>query len=490
MASRWRKTGARARPEHYEGLASGVVVEAVMYDDKCRPQGHALLILAAKEIDEAEEEGQVWGCHFLSIQDDYYTWWHQNEHGPLKEGRLHRIHLCGRPCKTCGVETPFRQVTHIDVYRMLEGDGHERLSWLTPEGKATMHEILEGHRLRKGDSKKDHKSEARPCGSDGVGLTPVLPGAEGLTGLAAALSGGGKAPDAESPASPRESISGGAGEAKRRRAKEKGEESSSTYREELDKREGVKSRDSALRLNKKRRKKRGKKEGKGSKSSSSSSSGEEVFRVASLPEGVDRLRQIHQEQPGHLANLTLLKYQELLEQSAGREAGTKHHEMFPPCARAYLHQWLVPRRSSSHFGIRTMKEMETIMTVVDLLASNDILRGLDVLIQRQKAIELAADQGSWAQAQYLELTHADEEHSYFRQELKAVQAERKADLKLQQMAWAPRGWKGEWKGGKGQPKGDGGGDAVVTDGTAPLNDVGDPAKGKGRGKKGRGKWKK
>ena len=92
------------------------------------------------------------------------------------------------------------------------------------------------------------------------------------------------------------------------------------------------------------------------------------------------------------------------------------------------------------------------MTVVDLLASNDILRGLDVLIQRQKAIELAADQGSWAQAQYLELTHADEEHSYFRQELKAVQAERKADLKLQQMAWAPRGWKGEWKGGKGQPK--------------------------------------
>ena len=75
-----------------------------------------------------------------------------------------------------------------------------------------------------------------------------------------------------------------------------------------------------------------------------------------------------------------------------------------------------------------MKEMETIMTVVDLLASNDILRGLDVLIQRQKAIELAADQGSWAQAQYLELTHADEEHSYFRQELKAVQAERKADL--------------------------------------------------------------
>ena len=130
------------------------------------------------------------------------------------------------------------------------------------------------------------------------------------------------------------------------------------------------------------------------------------------------------------------------------------------------------------------------MTVVDLLASNDILRGLDILIQRQKAIELAADQGSWAQAQYLELTHADEEHSYFRQELKAVQAERKADLKLQQMALAPRGWKGEWKGGKGQPKGDGGGDAVVTDGTAPLNDVGDPAKGKGRGKKGRGKWKK
>ena len=61
-------------------------------------------------------------------------------------------------------------------------------------------------------------------------------------------------------------------------------------------------RDSALRLSKKRKQKTRKDRKDSSVSGSDSWDEESVFRLASLPEGVDKLRELHERKPGHLAN--------------------------------------------------------------------------------------------------------------------------------------------------------------------------------------------
>ena len=125
-----------------------------------------------------------------------------------------------------------------------------------------------------------------------------------------------------------------------------------------------------------------------------------------------------------------MRYQELLERSTGREANLGHLDAFPPVGRAYLSQIYMVRHPAQELGPRDTREMLTLLTAVDYLASNDPLRAMEVLLQRQKALELAAEQGFWSQANFLELVTPSEERSYFRQELRAVQAEYKVELKL------------------------------------------------------------
>ena len=79
-----------------------------------------------------------------------------------------------------------------------------------------------------------------------------------------------------------------------------------------------------------------------------------------------------------------------------------------------------------------------------MLAQNDGLRALEVLIQRLKALEVAQLQGHWSQASQLELVMTREQTSVFRQELKAAQAKVKADWDLQRefrrTSWKPSHW--------------------------------------------------
>ena len=255
-----------------------------------------------------------------------------------------------------------------------------------------------------------------------------------------------------------------------------------SYQDVIAGRKARESRDSALRLSKKRKKKTRKDRKDSSVSGSGSSDEESVFRLASLPEGVDKLRELHERKPGHLANVTLMRYQELLERSTGREANLGHLDAFPPVGRAYLSQIYMVRHPAQELGPRNTREMQTLLTAVDYLASNDPLRAMDVLLQRQKALELAAEQGSWSQANFLELVTPSEERSYFRQELRAVQAEYKAELKLRN-PWTPRR---PWS-GTGGDKGQGAGKGEADPDAAPLNGNGEDHKGgKGRGKGGKG----
>ena len=122
-------------------------------------------------------------------------------------------------------------------------------------------------------------------------------------------------------------------------------------------------------------------------SSTTSSSSDSFFRLAALPPGTDRLHRLHQERPGVLANLTLRRFQELLERSTGGGTAVKDQEM-PPVARANLNQIYLPRHPEDTIGLRNLRELRTLTTLVDMIAQNDLLRALDVAVQRIKSIEV------------------------------------------------------------------------------------------------------
>ena len=384
--------------------------------------------------------------HVLSVQDEYYLWWQESTFGPLSSCPKIPIHFCSVPASRCKARTSYHSVTHVDVFRLLEGDAYMKLRWMTSEKKRAFQSMLNGVTVDQGLP----EATAPASHSD---PNPVLPGAAGLSGLAAALgasqNGNGtgypqlnevRAAEqdlADTTGNPRQQ-----GQKKRsvEDARDSGVNVSESYHDIISERKPRESREAALRLSGKRKRKKSCKERKRSSSAGSTTSGDDepVFRLASLPEGVDKLREMHERKPGHLANLTLLRYQELLERSTGREATNRHQDAFPPVGRAYLSQIYMVRHPSQELGPRTTREMQTILTAIDYLASYDVLRALDVLIQRQKALEMAAEQGSWSQANLLELVNPSEERSYFRQELKAVQSEHKAELQLQRNPWALR----------------------------------------------------
>eukprot|EP00435_Cladocopium_sp_Y103_P017149 s1363_g4.t1 len=331
-------------------------------------------------------------------------------------------------------------------------------------------------------------------------------GEAGIAGLARALAPGGDA------AGKREREAEQESDKEKKKKKKKEMKSDAQKRDEglravLNKRKAPSPVSSALKMRgddskkkKKRRKKeaarkRKPKEDKKSQESSNgsdsdddeSSSGtpESLFQLATLPQGVERLHRLHQEKPGALADLTLRRFQELLNRSIGGGTATQEQEM-PPVARAYLSQIYMVRHPEAVIGLRNLRELKTLATLVDLMAQNDSLRALDAAVQRMKSIELFIAQGQWSQANLLELVVPEEEQrAWFRQELKAAQQEHKSDIRLQRDQWPRK--KTQWYPTTG---GAGAGDkkeGETKEGGPPENGGG-PSPGKG--KKGRGKGKK
>lgn len=102
----------------------------------------------------------------------------------------------------------------------------------------------------------------------------------------------------------------------------------------------------------------------------------------------------------------------------------------PAVGRAYLQQVYFVKHPVNTLGVRTAREMRTVMLLVDYLTRNMVPAALDVLLQRQKALEPSVEQNSWQQANMLELVDMEEARSYFTQELKAAQSELRSEEKL------------------------------------------------------------
>eukprot|EP00438_Fugacium_kawagutii_P013820 Skav210611 [mRNA] locus=scaffold234:219117:220619:+ [translate_table: standard] len=497
MPESWRRTGRRASDDHFVGLAPAAVIEAAAYHDDGSRMGHFLFQLQSQDpLKTDKDDGKTWTGVALAIEDDYYRWWYETTVGKLKDKKECYFHFCRTPQHRCLYQGGYRLLVHVDVFRVLQPDEVEATRWLNAGQKTEVKDLM-------------YYEVAAPAGAapSPAGAPGVEPGAAGVSGLRAALEKGpgvpGGADDEIEERRPRE---------KRRRSKSPGhdkrknlgdpdtdEENSEDYMAVLQKRKPAKQAESALRLrrSKKKKKKKKKKDKKTDEkeeekkrkrdessgdSSSSSSSGESVFRMAPLPEGIDRLKRTHLKRPGRLADLTLQRYQELLLRSTGRGAELEDHQVLPPVGRAYLQQVYFVKNPTTSLGVRTAREMRTLMLAVDYLAKNMVTSALDVLLQRQKALELSVEQGNWLQANLLELVDMEEARSYFNQEIKAAQSQLRVEQRLgkggRSYRAPPPWWEGRPAEGSKTPKEGKDGDA------APTNE--EPRKGK-RGKKGRGK---
>lgn len=486
----WRKTGRKAGDSHWVGLVAGELVEIVVYTDQGQPQGTVIIELI-RELDNEANEGQAWLGKIHACQDDYFAWWVSTTYDRGEAG----LHFCARRSDHCTVRTPFRDVLHVDVFRMLPADSVLTLGWLSDDQRNFFTQWL------KAAGAPPPGSGVVPGTGAGVpgGHGQVEEGEAGIKGLAAALAGGGKrteAPDEEK--EPGEKSQ----KKKRKPSHEVDEDYGQGLQDAIAKRTPPNVGSSALRLRlKKRTSKKRKNKDKKKKSSSSESSdrSDSLFQLAALPTGTEKIHRLHEERPGTLANLTLLKFREILERTVGLSRGAAENpedENLPPVARGYLTQILLTRFPEAAAGLRNVRELRTLAAIIDGICQNDSMRSLDVAVQRFKSIELFMAQGSWEQGNLLELIPSEgEARSYFRPELKASQQELKTEQRLRSGPWQPRRnqWVPRWE--ERQP--------APTDGTAaggaeaekedkpPSNrpsPKGRKGKGKGKGRKGKFGW--
>jgi fructose-specific phosphotransferase system component IIB len=235
---------------------------------------------------------------------------------------------------------------------------------------------------------------------------------------------------------------------------------------------------------KKEAKKAAKKSKKGSSSSSgssdSSSDGDsddsshsaQVFRAASQK---TKLKD-HEEFVAHaLANPGLLACASLqtMENAVGRDGERPVWGQFdaPPSAKAYYLRVL--KHTVPAIPQRSLREMQTICTVLDHLALGRVGEAGDVLAQRMKALELSSSDGHWQRAEHLELVAPDSVSLVNRSELKLVQREVEAEMKVSQ----PNSYGKNW-----------GNSANASGGGHWGQDWYPRPKGKGKGKHEKGKW--
>lgn len=355
----WRRTGRKAGADHLVGLVSGELVEMVVYDNGGRTQGTLVVELVHRDM-ASQGEGETWLCHAHAVSDEYFDWWMSQTYDSKKVG----VHFCLRRGDQCRVRTHYRDPLHADVFRLLPQDAVLGLPWLSMEEKAHLTQWLKASRAPEPEPAQVVGDGGGDRGDPGL----VATGAAGVRGLAEALgSGGGKRPpvggEEEEPAE----------EAPPKKKKVAAEDDASRDRygealqEELAGRKAPRQGASALRLTAKKKKKKGKKKKKAKKkddkSSSSSSDGtsDSLFRLAALPTGTEKIHRLHEEKPGALANLALMKFREILERTVGLGRGTAEEDTsLPPVCRGYLTQILLGRYPEEVMGVRNLRELRTL----------------------------------------------------------------------------------------------------------------------------------
>jgi hypothetical protein len=353
--------------------------------------------------------------------------------------------------------------------------------------------------------RKRKAEEPEPAAGNGERPLEANPGKHGEPPEAANGHGSKKARplEAEKPRKapepvPTLSATDGSAESKRKKKKDNKHKKKNSRKKKKDKKK---------KKSKKHKKKKGKTDTSPSGSEPSDSSGssyeedssdssESLFRLASRSSGkVSQARLVawSKAHPGRLASRCMQKMQD----RTGREGEQVEWPkgFMPPAATSYYLRVL--SLGTSQGSLRTLREMKTLCAVLDLIAHGKVLEAADVLAQRLKALELAAEEGGWASAQYLELipqdkgtlVSGDERHMLKREQESALRlnstplptpwgggSSSKGGWPTPDASWQGKGWWSPWNTSQFQPTWKGKGKGKVKGGKkGKSKDKGDTA---------------
>jgi hypothetical protein len=507
--------------------AAGDVIEMVCLDDDGKPQGFAVMVV------EKCMKKRLHKCHTMSVSDKEYAEWLFDQESFPNPGLYRQMTGAGDD-----KEQKFKRETVIpvDCWRLLNRIGETVVlpQWVLPakvgrvserildkfdEMKGTEETITKGRTNARGRSPPNegqHPSLVPASRKETQGRSQV---SKDLRDLRASLdrdpegaahkskSGTDRKPrsrsrkdhsgrhaerqkaapksssklvpphllesatvsPSESPDRRRRTPSRHRGSARKRKGRSGSREAEAEPREQRER--------SPSRKGRKGRSPKGRKRESRSRSESTSS----VFRVASSSKGQSsqtRLIAWAHKHPGRLAAAGLQK----MEDRVGRDGEAKVWETLamPPAAKSYYLRVLRPEH---HASKRNVREMQTLCTVLDHLAQGRTGQAADIAMQRLKALEVAAQTGSWDRAAFLELVEPDDAPLVGKEEQFMVAKETELANRLQRgqgsrpqwpahVSFQPYG--GNWHGsGKGSPW-----------------DNSNKGKGKNKGNKGKGKGKK
>lgn len=136
-----------------------------------------------------------------------------------------------------------------------------------------------------------------------------------------------------------------------------------------------------------------------SDSSEGSGSGDSPFHSTSARGG--ELWRIAQKKPGRLTERSLEEMTRYLADRA--DYGDDERRWSGQKILAYLNQVVLVNNPPQKIGVRSHRELLTLAIAIDQLLEGQIARGLDILVQRFKAVEASCHDGGWNTAKHLEL---------------------------------------------------------------------------------------
>jgi hypothetical protein len=176
---------------------------------------------------------------------------------------------------------------------------------------------------------------------------------------------------------------------------------------------------------KKKKKKKSKSHEMKSDSDSADSDSSSSSATSDYFDDRNKILKIAQKKPGRLTLLALREMHNLLSTVAG-EIGNSG---LVPIFGRFFHLIMKDKMSSAG----QQREAATLSRALDLLVVGDTVGALDLLVQRLKALELAASHGNWRAAAHLELLPPDRPSTSSRQEQWVAAQAAKDDYKLNRL---------------------------------------------------------
>ena len=194
----WLKTGRKAGDDHWDTLSVDRWIEFAGLDDSGKQQGRVLGYVVAEGETGRMKVGKVYVGHIFGCEDEYYEHWLDSTDGSYRVERRCPLHFCGTHAGRCKEATIYRDIIHVDVFRVLDHEMIEGLSWLRDETRGRI--VSYPAYVAQGPAAPGTSGPGGGGQTDGGGPR-VDTGLLGIEGLAGALGAGvGGTEDLEEPA--------------------------------------------------------------------------------------------------------------------------------------------------------------------------------------------------------------------------------------------------------------------------------------------------